>query len=77
MFIKILLYNILLQPERIDMQVTTKVSPQIIYSNVRLIGNILYEIFIDIQDELLEKAPLSYKVGNWLQLKNKFNFKIA
>lgn len=77
MFIKILLYNILLQPERIDMQVTTKVSPQIIYSNVRLIGNILYEMFIDIQDELLEKAPLSYKVGNWLQLKNKFNFKIA
>lgn len=77
MFIKILLYNILLQPDRIDMQVTTKVNPQIIYSNVRLIGNILYEIFIDIQDEFLEKAPLTYKVGNWLQLKKKFNFKIA
>lgn len=59
------------------MQVTTKVNPQIIYSNVRLIGNILYEIFIDIQDEFLEKAPLTYKVGNWLQLKKKFNFKIA
>jgi hypothetical protein len=76
-FIKILLFNILLQPDRIGIQVASSVNPSIIYSNLRLIGNILYELFIDVQDQYLEKAPILYKIGNWLQLKKRFNFKIS
>ena len=76
-FIKILLYNIFLQPERIDMIVNQKINLKVVYSNLKLIGNVLYELFIDIQDELLEKAPQFYTVGNWNVLKNIFRFKIA
>jgi hypothetical protein len=41
-FVKILLYNILLQPDRVDTFVNRNFNPQIIYSNIRLVGTILY-----------------------------------
>lgn len=44
---------------------------------MKLVGNILYELMIDIQDNLLEKAPVIYTVGNWTKLRNRFNFKVA
>lgn len=76
-FIKILLFNILLQPENIDMQISYTYDRTIIFSNMKLVGNILYELMIDIQDNLLEKAPVIYTVGNWTKLRNRFNFKVA
>lgn len=45
--------------------------------NISLIGNVLYELFISIQDELLERSCQAYTLDNWGGLKNKFNFKIA
>jgi hypothetical protein len=76
-FIKMLLYNILLQPESIDLGLTAYYDASIIHSNIRLIANILYEVLVDLQDELLEKAPSLYTIGNWEKLQHRFNFKLA
>lgn len=37
----------------------------------------MYELFVDIQDEMLNKAPHIYTVGNWVTLRNTFKFKVA
>lgn len=37
----------------------------IIIANTRLAANILYEIFIDIQDDYLQKPAPIYKINNW------------
>jgi len=76
-FVKMLLYNIFLQPERIEIVFDNRVSSKIIFGNLKLVGNILYELFIELQDELLERAPQIFSVGNWDTLKNTFKFKIA
>jgi len=76
-FVKIWLYNILLQPNRVDSFVSRSTNPQIIYSNIRLIGTIIYEVLIQIQDEMFERCPPLYHVGNWKITQNKFDFKIS
>lgn len=53
------------------------INLKVIFANVKLVGNILYELFLDIQDEMLNKAPHIYTVGNWTTLKNTFKFKVA
>ena len=45
-FIKIWLYNILLQPNRIDGFIRRSPNIQTIFSNIRLVGTIIYEILI-------------------------------
>lgn len=72
-----LLYNIFLQPERIEIIFDHKENVKVTFSNLKLIGNILYELFIDIQDELLNRPPSVYTVGNWNTLKHKFKLKIS
>lgn len=72
-----LLYNIFLQPERVDIINGNRASLKVIFTNLKLIGNILYELFIEIQDEILERPPAIYTIGNWNNLKNTFKFKIA
>jgi hypothetical protein len=47
------------------MLISYKFDKKLVYGNVKLIGNIIYELLIDIQDNLLETSPLIYKVGNW------------
>lgn len=76
-FVKMLLYNILLQPEAIELGLTAYLDVAIIHSNIRLVANILYEVLVDLQDELLEKAPSLYTIGNWEKLQHRFNFKLA
>jgi hypothetical protein len=48
-----------------------------IIPTIQLIGNVLYELFIDIQDDLMERASPIYKVGNWGELQHRFDFKLA
>jgi hypothetical protein len=77
-FVKIWLYNILLQPHRIDYFASNRIpNPQTLYSNIRLVGNIIYELLIQIQDEMFERCPALYHVGNWKLTQNKFDFKIS
>ena len=48
-----------------------------VFTTVQLVGNVLYELFIDIQDDLMEQASPVYRVGNWGKLKHRFDFKLA
>ena len=45
-FIKILLYNVMLKPQNIEVFVNKSVNPQMVYNNIKLIGTIFYELFI-------------------------------
>jgi hypothetical protein len=74
-FMKILLFNILLQPSKIPTFTAYTGSTEIIFKNLRLIATILYELFIDIQDDFLEKADGLYTIGNWK--KTRFDLKSA
>ena len=76
-FVKILLYNILLKPQNIEVFVNRSVNPQLVYNNIKLIGNIIYELLIEIQDRLFEDTPPVYYFGNWNLVKGKFDFKIS
>ena len=76
-FVKILLYNIFLKPEQMELFLKKSYDRKIIFSNLKLIGNIIYEIMIDVQDDLLEKAPDFYVVNNWEQYKTRFNLQTA
>ena len=47
--------------------------------NLVLIGTIFYEVFVDLQDDMLEQAPVVYTVGNWHRLmkENRLGFRAA
>lgn len=55
-FIKIIIYNILLKPQDMNFSVNPRFDRQILHANLKLIANIIYEILMDIQDDLLEKT---------------------
>lgn len=48
-FIKIVLFNVLLQPEKIDLPSHSQ-DHAVVCSNIRLVGNIVYELIIEIND---------------------------
>lgn len=77
LFIKMLLYNIFFTADTVNIPLRSPLKKQIIVGNIILIGNILYELFIDLQDEYLEQSPAVYTVGNWTTLQHRFNFKVA
>jgi hypothetical protein len=65
LFIKILIFNVLLQPHKVPLLASYSSNQTLIHKNLRLVANILYELLIDIQDDFLERAPPLYTVGNW------------
>jgi hypothetical protein len=44
-----------------------------LHFNMKLLGNILYEILISLQDNYLELADDKFKIGNWRNLTYKFD----
>lgn len=74
--IKLVLYNVLFDWPMLRELLGHKNSSQITRT-ILLIGNVLYELFIDIQDDLMERAPAVYVVGNWGELNHRFDFKLA
>lgn len=73
-FIKIVLYNIFLQPHKIPIFASFSGNRDTIFKNIKIIANILYELMIDIQDNFLEKAPANYTIGNWKHSKTDMKF---
>ena len=69
-FIKIGLFNVIFD------ELLPRMS-SIVKGNVHLVGNVLYEMFVEMQDELLELAWEGYRVGNWEALQGKVNFSVA
>lgn len=69
-----MLYNILLQPQKIPIFTNFSGNREAIFKNIKIIGNILYELMIDIQDDFLEKAPPLYSIGNWKHSKTDMKF---
>lgn len=72
-----LLYNVFFTADTVHIPVRSPLRKQVILGNIILIGNILYELFIDLQDEYLEQSPSVYTVGNWVTLQHRVNFKVA
>ena len=73
-FVKIVLCNILLQPQKIPLFASFAGYRETIFKNIKIIANILYELMIDIQDDFLEKAPPIYSIGNWKNSKTDMKF---
>jgi hypothetical protein len=52
-------------------------DPNKLFINIKLIANIIYELLIEIQDNLLQKCGENYRIGNWKDLKGNFNIDYA
>ena len=68
MLVKLLLYNVMLQPEKLDIMFGAHHDRALFYSNVKLVGAILYYLVLDVQDAMLGEVPPVYQVGNWREL---------
>ena len=63
--IKIGIFNVLLKPENIKLRVNRFVNQHNIGSNLILLGNLLYELSVNIQNQCLGKSNQEYELNNW------------
>jgi len=68
----IIVFNILLCPNHLKFNIDGNIDRSTLFINVKLIGNILYELLRKIQEEVLAKCDKTYKIGNWKHLIHKF-----
>ncbi len=74
MWIKLIVFNILLRTETIK-EFGLDNNP-VWNTNFFLFGSIIYEITRKLQAQLIEKVPLNYIIGNWKHI-NFLNSKIS
>ncbi len=67
-----LLFNVFFDVEVLALAGMAQNGKQIAVRNLILIGTIFYEIFVDLQDDMLEQAPVIYTVGNWHKLQQEY-----
>lgn len=58
---KLLLYNMLLSPEKVSQELVIDT----IVDNLYVISSVVYEFAIDFQDEYMLQVPPVYKIGNY------------
>jgi hypothetical protein len=71
-FIKVLIFNMLLQPHKFD-QVNFPKSKKMLTKNMYIISSTYYKLAKEVLKEYLEtNRPQYFRLGNWLDLKEEF-----
>ena len=68
-FMKMLLFNMLLQPHKFDDQAFPK-GKEPVSTNLKVIGSVYYHLVKNVIEEFIsmERNEEIYKVGNWLKV---------